>query len=147
MFVAVGLRFRTTLASAAAAAMLALPAPGIAQGSDQLWEVTVQMEMPGMPMAMPPQVRRVCLAQNHKDEDLIPTQGNCRVLESRRVGNRMTYAIACTGEHAMNATGEITFAADRYDGRMRMTMSQGGQPMEMTQTYAGRRVGGCTATK
>ena len=147
MFVATGLRFRTTLASAAAAAMLALPAPGAAQGSDQLWEVTMQMEMPGMPMAMPPQVRRVCVAQNHRDEDLIPTQGNCRVLESKRVGNRMTYTMACTGEQAMNIAGETTFAADRYDGRMRMSTSQGGQPMEMTQTYAGRRVGGCTATK
>ncbi|HKU85963.1 MAG TPA: DUF3617 family protein [Casimicrobiaceae bacterium] len=147
MFVAIGLRLRTMFATAAAAAMLGLPAPGIAQGSDQLWEVTVKMEMPGMPMAMAPQVHRVCIAQNHRDEDLIPVQGNCRVLESKRVGNRMTYAMACTGEQAMNATGEITMAADRYDGRMQMTMSQGGQPMEMTQTYAGRRVGGCTATK
>jgi len=143
----IGRGFSRAALACAAAALLAVPASGVAQGADQLWEVTVKMEMPGMPMAMPPQVRRVCVAQNHRDEDLIPTQGNCRVLESKRVGNRMTYAIACTGEQAMNATGEITFAADRYDGRMRMTMSQGGQPMEMTQTYVGRRVGGCTATK
>ena len=147
MFVAIGLRFRATLATSAAAAMLALPAAGVAQGSDQLWEVTVKMEMPGMPMAMPPQVRRVCVAQNHRDEDLIPTQGNCRVLESRRVGNKLAYTMACTGEQAMNVAGEMTFATDRYDGRMQMTMSEGGQPMAMTQTYAGRRVGGCTATK
>lgn len=145
MFVA--RRFSRVALAYAAAALLAVPASGVAQGADQLWEVTVKMEMPGMPMAMPPQVRRVCVAQNHRDEDLIPTQGNCRVLESKRVGNRMTYAMACTGEPAMNVTGETTFAADRYDGRMRMTTSEGGQPMEMAQTYAGRRVGGCTATK
>ena len=145
MFVAT--RFHRTALASAAAALLAVSAHCVAQGADQLWEVTVQMEMPGMPMAMAPQVRRVCVAQNHRDEDLIPVQGNCRVLDSKRAGNRMTYAIACTGEQAMNATGEMTFGADRYDGRMRMSMSQGGQPMEMTQTYAGRRVGGCTATK
>ena len=145
MFIARG--FSRAALACAAAALLAVPASGVAQGADHLWEVTVKMEMPGMPMAMPPQVRRVCVAQNHRDEDLIPTQGSCRVLESKRVGNRLTYAMACNGEPAMNVTGETTFAADRYDGRMRMTTSEGGQPMEMAQTYAGRRVGGCTATK
>ena len=145
MFIARG--FSRAALACAAAALLAVPASGVAQGADQLWEVTVKMEMPGMPMAMPPQVRRVCVAQNHRDEDLIPTQGNCRVLESKRVGNRLTYAMTCTGEPAMNVAGEMTFAADRYDGRMRMTTSEGGQPLEMAQTYAGRRVGGCTATK
>jgi hypothetical protein len=145
MFVAIV--FRRAALACATAALLAVPTSGVAQGADQLWEVTVRMEMPGMPMAMSPQVQRLCVAQNHRDEDLIPRQGNCRVLESNRVGNRMTYAIACTGEQAMNATGEITFATDRYDGRMQMTMTHGGQAMNMTQTYAGRRVGGCTATK
>ena len=91
--------------------------------------------------------RRVCVAQNHKDEDLIPRQGNCRVLDSKRSGNRLTYTMACTGEEATNVSGEMTFTADRYDGRMRMTTSHGGQAMEMAQTFAGRRVGGCTATK
>ena len=50
-------------------------------------------------------------------------------------------------EQAMNVAGEMTFAADRYDGRMQMTMGEGGQSMAMSQTYAGRRVGNCTASK
>ena len=82
MFVAT--RFHRAALASATAALLAVSAPCVAQGADQLWEVTVQMEMPGMPMAMAPQVRRVCVAQNHKDEDLIPVQGNCRVLDSKR---------------------------------------------------------------
>ena len=146
MFVAVGLRFRATLASAAAAAMLALPVPGIAQGSDQLWEVTVQMEMPGMPMAMAPQVHRLCVAKNHKDEDLIPTRGNCRVLDSKRNGNRLTYTMACTGEQAMTVSGDMTYGTNSYEGRMQMKTT-GGDAMEMSQTFAGKRVGDCTATK
>ena len=147
MFVATEKRLERMLISVAAVALFALSSPAAAQGTDQLWEVTVKMEMPGMPMAMPPQVRRVCVAQNHRDEDLIPTQGNCRVLDSRRAGNKLTYAMACTGEQATNVTGEMTFAADRYDGRMQMTMTEGGQPMAMTHTYGGRRDGACTATK
>ena len=118
-----------------------------AQGVDQLWEVTMKMEVPGMPMAMPAQVRRVCVARNHKDEDLIPKRDGCRLLDSRKAGNTISYTMACTGAEPMNIAGEMTYAADSYEGRMRMTTSQGGQPMEMAQTFTGKRVGACTATQ
>jgi hypothetical protein len=147
MFVAIEGHAGKVLVRAATFALFALSSSAAAQGTDQLWEVTMQMQMPGMPTAMPAQVRQVCVAQNHRDEDLIPRQGNCRVLDSRRAGNKLTYTMACTGEQAMNVAGEMTFAADRYDGRMQMTMGEGGQSMAMTQTYAGRRVGACTASK
>ena len=147
MFVASGSHAAKSLLDAAAFALFALSSLATAQGTDQLWEVTMQMQMPGMPAAMPAQVRQVCVAQSHRDEDLIPRQGNCRVLDSKRVGNKLTYTMACTGEQAMNVAGEMTFASDRYDGRMQMTMGEGGQAMAMTQTYAGRRVGTCTAGK
>ena len=147
MFVAIAWHTRKASVGAAAVALFALASFTFAQGTDQLWEVTMQMQMPGMPAGMPAQVRQVCVAQSHRDEDLIPRQGNCRVLDSKRVGNKLTYTMACTGEQAMNVAGEMTFAADRYDGRMQMTMGEGGQSMAMTQTYAGRRVGACTASK
>jgi len=96
-------------AASLAVAALALPSDVLAQGKDDLWEVTMKMEMPGMPMAMPAQVNRVCLSKNRKDEDLIPRRENCRVLESSRVGNKLTYKMACTGEEAMTVSGEMTY--------------------------------------
>ena len=121
------------------------PAFASAQGNDDLWEVTMKMEMPGMPMAMPAQVHRVCVAKAHKDEDLIPRRDNCRVLESRRSGNKVAYRMTCTGSEAMDVVGETTYGSDGYEGRMRMTSTSGGQAMEMAQSYTGRRVGDCTA--
>ena len=79
---------RGILGFAIVATSLAAPAGVNAQGADHLWEVTTKMEMPGMPMAMPAQVRRVCVARNHADEDLIPRSDNCRVLDSKRAGNK-----------------------------------------------------------
>ena len=116
-----------------------------AQGKDDLWEVTMKMEMPGMPMAMPAQVHRVCVSKNRKDEDLIPKRENCKVLESSKSGNKLTYKMACTGEDAMTATGEMTYAANSYEGRTRMTTKSGGDTVSMQQTFAGKRVGDCTA--
>jgi hypothetical protein len=51
---------------------VAASAPAAAQGKDEQWETTSKMEMPGMPMAMPAQVNRICVAKGAKDEDYIP---------------------------------------------------------------------------
>jgi hypothetical protein len=116
-----------------------------AQGKDDLWEVTSKMEMPGMPMAMPAQTQRVCIGKGGKDDDYIPRRENCRVQESKRVGNKVAYKMVCTGKDAMTITGETTLGANSYDGRMVMSGKMEGQQVDMTQTYSGKRVGDCTA--
>ncbi len=122
------------------------PVTAMAQGKDDLWEVTTKMEMPGMPMAMPPQAVRQCLAKGSKDDAYIPRQQNCRVVESQRTGNRIAFKMVCSGADAMEATGDVTVAAESYDGRMKMVMRRDGQSMEMSSTFTGKRVGACTAT-
>ncbi len=126
-------------------AALASPGTVSAQGKDDLWEVTTKMEMPGMPMAMPAQTNRVCIAKNSKDDDYIPRRDNCRVLESKRSGNKLTYKMACTGKDAMNVAGEISYGNNSYEGRMQMSGRMEGQSMEMAQTFSGKRVGDCSA--
>lgn len=121
------------------------PATAIAQGKDDLWEVTTKMEMPGMPMAMPAQTHRVCIAKGSKDDEYVPRRENCRVQDSKRVGNKLTYKMVCTGKDAMTVAGEMTYGTNSYEGRMVMTGKMEGQPVEMTQTYAGKRVADCTA--
>jgi hypothetical protein len=127
--------------------VVALLSPGTAtaQGTDDLWEVTTKMEMPGMPMAMPPQTNRYCIGKGSKDEEYVPKRDNCNMLESKRVGNKVTYRMACTGKDAMTVAGETTFGNNAYEGRMTMSGKADGQPFEMAQTYAGKRVGDCTA--
>jgi Protein of unknown function (DUF3617) len=119
----------------------------LAQAKDDLWEVTMKMEMPGMPMAMPAQVHRVCVSKNRKDEDLIPRRDNCRILDSAKSGNKITYKMECTGQDAMVATGEMIYSGNSYEGRMKMTAKSGNETMNMDQTFTGKRVGDCTATK
>ena len=126
-------------------AVLALPPTAAAQGKDELWEVTTRMEMPGMPMAMPAQTNRVCVAKSGKDDDYVPRRENCRVLESKRAGSTLTYKMACAGKDPMTVAGEMTFGTNSYQGRMQMSGKMEGQPMAMTQTYSGKRVGDCTA--
>ena len=101
------------------------------------------MEMPGMPMAIPPQVVRLCVGKNPKDEDYIPKQNNCRMLESKRTGNKYTYKMECGGSEPSTAEGEVTFAAGAYQGKVKVVMAKMPQPMQMN--FSGQRVGNCTA--
>jgi hypothetical protein len=122
---------------------LAVSLAATAQGKDDLWEISSKMEMPGMPMAMPGQMSRVCIGKNRKDEDLIPKQGDCRMVDSKRVGNKFTYTMDCAGSNPSTVAGEVTFGSNAYDGKMRMTMKQTKDTMDMT--FTGKRVGDCTA--
>ena len=122
---------------------LTAAAPAAAQGKDDLWEVSSKMEMPGMPMAMPAQVNRVCVGKNRKDEDLVPRQDNCRVVDSKRVGNKLTYRMECAGSDPSTIVGELTFGNNAYDGQMRMTLTKTNDTMNMA--LSGKRVGDCTA--
>ena len=123
----------------------ALTPMALAQGTDDLYEVTVRMEMVGMPMQMPAMTQRSCVKKGGSDADAVPRQDNCKVTDAKRVGNKLTFAMVCTGRDAMTGTGEMTYAGDGYAGTIRMKGKMEGQDMEMTQAITGRRVGNCTA--
>lgn len=120
------------------------PAPAVAAGAGadkgELWETTVSMSMAGF--SMPAQTHSVCLGKNATDEDKIPKSDNCRVTESRRVGNTHRFKMTCTGREPMTAEGEFTYTADGYEGRMKMVSRDG----EMNQTISARKRGECTGT-
>ncbi len=135
---------RRACAEIVLAAALAASLPASAQGKDDLWEVSTKMEMPGMPMAMPAQTNRVCVGKNRKDEEFVPRQGgDCRMVEGKRVGDKFIYKMDCAGSDPSTVDGAITFGNNVYDGKMRMTMKQTRDTMDMT--FAGKRVGDCTA--
>jgi len=132
--------------AAVAGGVLALfVTPAQAQGVDDLYEVTVKMEMAGMPMSMPAMTQRSCVKKGGSDADSVPHQENCKVTDTKRAGNKLTFTMVCTGRDAMTGNGEFTYAGDGYSGTIRFRGKMEGQDMEMTQAIAGRRVGACTA--
>jgi hypothetical protein len=130
-----------------AVTLAALCLPAVAQERDELWETTVKMEIAGMPMSMPAQTGRACVEKGAKEDRFVPQQGECKTVESSRSSNKYMFKVVCEGKNRMTGTGEITFADGAYAGRMKMTGTMEGQPVDMTQTYSGKRVGACTAAK
>jgi hypothetical protein len=114
---------------------------------DGRWEVTMQMEMPGMPANMPPIKTEQCITPEmaKNPEMTIPKSqrgenpNNCKVSDYKTEGNTVSWTMKCEGQHAMSGTGKITYAGDEYKGEM--TMETGGRTMKMT--YSGKRLGDC----
>lgn len=126
---------------AAAAAGAALPAmePGF-------WEITVRMEVSGMPQSMPASTFRRCY-RPEEVKDLrrtLPDQkGDCTVSDWKQSGNTASWKTRCGGEMPMTLSGNMTYHGDRYGGVIEATMNHGGQSMSMTQKIDARRIGDC----
>ncbi|MGC4071795.1 MAG: DUF3617 family protein [Nibricoccus sp.] len=120
----------------------ALSTAAFGEGTDELWEVTVKMEMAGMP-SMPARTTQVCQKKGERDPSKLASKdasSDCKVTDMKQAGNRTTWKMACTKPEAMTGSGDITYSGDSYQGTM--TMSAKG--MDMTNTMSGKKVGTCT---
>jgi hypothetical protein len=114
------------------------------------WEISMELEMEGMPPAANhgPRVVTQCLkAEDVKDAKSIAeanqkNRQGCTVSEPKWDGNKLSYSVAC----ANGTTGhtEMTYEGDSYEGTGVMTVNspQGGS-MKVTQHIKGKRIGDC----
>ena len=127
----------------AAFAVLLMPAVSLAAEAmrDGLWEVTTQMEMPGMPMKMPPTVMKHCYTKSEVSDqkNIISRDKNCTVTDLKTSANKVSWKMKCTGENAATMTGETVFGSVSYASVMKMK-SQG---QDMTMKVKGKRLGNC----
>ena len=133
---------RTWIAMLASAGLGAVSVAALAEGTDELWEVTMKMEMAGMP-AMPPQTSQVCKKKG--DRDPSKTAGkdrdsDCKMTDIKQSGNKSSWKMVCTKPEPMTGPGEVTYTGDTYQGTMKMNSGD----MAMTQVISGKKLGTCT---
>lgn len=123
--------------AAATATPWAIAAPG------EYWEMTIKMDMPGMPMAMPAQVQKVCVAKGSERDPKHTADKDCVVTDSKVSGNKTSWKVQCNRKgEIMNGSGEMTGTPDNSEGVIRLSGTSGGHKFDMTQTYKSKRIGG-----
>lgn len=144
---------RKFLNAACIAALCASPA--IAQDmkgkmKEGLYEVKLDMEMPGMPAGMGKQSMTMqnCVTAKDLESGRIGQRpdekpGDCEVKDFKMSGNTATYKTVCKGQTQMTADTSMTFRGDGYTMNTKVAMNQGGQVMNMTQKMEGRYIGPC----
>lgn len=128
----------------AAFAGTVLAAPG------EWWEITGKMEMQGMPFAMPGQTSKVCLPKGG-EADPNRTQGkdsNCKMTDVQSSGNTVKFKGTCVNNgETMHVEGQTTHDANSFKSNMKMTGKSHGEPMNMSMSSSGKRIGGACDTE
>ena len=106
------------------------------------WEITTDIEMPGMPMKMPPMTHTQCLTK----EDLVPQSSQsgdeCKITNVEVSGDTVTWVMQCKGQGGeTKGTGEIIYSGISFKGTIKMIMVQSN--MQMTSNIKGSRIGNC----
>ena len=105
-----------------------------------LWEVTIRMEVPGMPVQMPPQTYTQCLTQKEAVPKREEPNQNCKIVKQDIKGDTVSWVVECeTREGTAVSDGSITYKGDTMEGII--TMKQG--DMKATQRLSGRWIGKC----
>ena len=106
-----------------------------------LWEITSKMEIPGMPVPIPPITYRQCMTNQNPVPNQSQSGQECRMKNVKTKGNTVSWEMVCDSQQGeVKSSGKITYKNDRFNGVVMMDMPGQGQ-MKMTMT--GRRIGKC----
>ena len=107
-----------------------------------LWKFTIKMEMPGMPMQIPPVTNEKCIT----DSDLLPKTDSpnesCKITNQKTSGNTISYDITCKTEgNTTKGKVKVTYSSKKMNGTMDLTIKPG--DTKMKSKISGKYVGTC----
>ena len=108
---------------------------------DGYWEMTTTMEIPGMPMQIPPTQVKHCFTKEEVQDQKKAIAGSedCTVYDLKETGNKVTWKMKCKGGNPGEFSGETVFRADSFETKMQMQAE--GQSMAMN--VKAKRLGEC----
>ncbi len=104
------------------------------------WQVTMTMDMPNMPVKMPPMSFTNCVTKEQAENPQPPKKNDddCQLSDYKLDGNTVTWTVKCSKTNA-TGHGTMTFSSDAYEGTVKMNIND----MEMTQHFTGKYLGEC----
>jgi hypothetical protein len=111
---------------------------------DGEYEIISTVEMPGMPMQIPPVTITQCLTP----QDPLPNQSTagqqCNIIDMNTKGNTVTWDMECAQQgQNMHSTGKMVYYGDRFEGTTNTKMGPQSGNMTIITVVKGKRIGGC----
>ncbi|MGD9010426.1 MAG: DUF3617 family protein [Desulfobacteraceae bacterium] len=123
--------------------LISLPAFGL-DFKPGKYEITSQVEMEGMPGAMPPQTTTQCLTKSEPVPNGSAAAQGCKITDMNTKGNKVTYTMECDQQGMkVTSTGEIIYKGDSFKGTSTMEMGPSAGGMTITTQTTGKWVGKC----
>ena len=105
-----------------------------------LWEITVKMDIPGMPVQMPPRTSTQCLTPKEAVPKPKEENNTCEIVKKDIKGDTVSWSVECkTKEGIAVSDGTITYKGEAFEGVI--TMKQ--RDMKAIQHLSGRWIGQC----
>jgi hypothetical protein len=112
--------------------------------ADGLWEITMKVDMPGMPpAAMKPMSITTCLTK----KDFVPkgkNESNCEVKNISTMGDTVTWETVCKN---VSSKGSATYAGTTFTGSSETTVQMEGQTKIIKTAMDGKYIGACPDKK
>ncbi|HEY2337024.1 MAG TPA: DUF3617 family protein [Burkholderiales bacterium] len=123
-----------------ASALLAFSFSAAAADTGALWEITSQMNMPGMPAGMGARTNRVCQGDDPERQQG-KERSDCKVTDKKTTATRTQLTLVCKDGGTMTIDQTYNAARTEFKGVMAMKSSKG----DVTINTTGRKVGTCDA--
>ncbi len=108
------------------------------------WEITVKMDMPGLPFQMPPMKSTTCITKENLAPQPEQKGQDCTMKDTQIKGNVVTWVVDCKDKKSStHAEGEVTYHGSGFDGTILMTTNDKNGETQMTQKMSGRFLGPC----
>lgn len=117
-----------------------------AAGSDELWEVQLQVNDKTRGAIVATRAQPQCLPKGAEPGDIVPMRDGCRMVEQQAAGARVSFRFECAGKDRITGEGVIDRPTpDAYAGNLRMRgTTADGRAIDVLIDYSGRRTGECT---
>jgi len=111
---------------------------------DGKYKITSKVEMPGMPMQMPPVTVTQCLT----NKDPLPNQSTsgqqCNVTEMKTEGKTVSWKMECSQRgQKMQSTGKMVYYGDHFEGATKTLLGPQSGNMTITTVINGKRIDAC----
>jgi hypothetical protein len=105
------------------------------------WEMTIETEMEGMPMKMPPSTFSQCVTKKEPVPQDQQQGQTCKTKDVVVKGDTVSWTMVCdTPAGSSTGQGKIAYKGDTMEGTMTMQV----QGMKMISRFSGRYTGPCT---
>ncbi|HIJ59084.1 MAG TPA: DUF3617 family protein [Nitrospirae bacterium] len=116
-------------------------AQGIQKG---LWEITIETEMEGAPMKIPPMTNQACVTSDKYIPDNPEKNTNCKMVSSKQEGNTLAWKSICKDkESTIESTGKMIYSGNTFVGNMNTKIIQNGENINTKTTMKGKYLGPC----
>lgn len=108
------------------------------------WKMTFQVEMPAMPVKIPPVTKEICITEEDLKDPAKSVPGGdpkmkCDISNYKIDGKTVTWDVDCP-QQKMKGHGEVAYTDDSFAGAVKMLMGE----QEITTKFSGKWISECS---